>query len=200
MGRCLSAVVVGLLAASHSLVAQDRPTAGPRVEIGLNGGFLGGVFDVSEFQSDIQLSTAGFAPGCRINLSERFALEGIAIADHVEGMRLLTYEMSLVIKRSARPRSRSVRFLRLGGGGRYESERVLESRRENQDHSITVFPPYDHRELTPPDFVLVGIGVRRVVSRHLAITAEVDGIGGKPGFGIQASAGLVVPIGSYRAP
>ena len=135
-----------------------------------------------------------------INLSERFAIEGAAIIDRVETQRGVTYEVGLVINRTRRPQSRWARFLRLGGGGHYESNHVSESQHQNQDRSITAYPAYDYKKFTAPNFFLITTGIRYFAGRHVAIRAEGGGAVGTPGFGIQGSAGIVIPIGSFVLP
>jgi hypothetical protein len=155
---------------------------------------------ISDFHQDVQTATGGLSPGLGINLSERFSLEGSAVIDRVETERVVTYEVSLVINRARRPRSRWIRFLRLGGGGHYEFEHVTESQHQNQDRSISAYPAYDHKKLTGPNFFVITTGIRYLAGRHVAIRAEGGGVIGSPGFGIQASAGIVIPIGSFVLP
>jgi hypothetical protein len=181
------------------LSAQESQTH-PLFELGLSGAFIAGMFDVSDFNGDIQVGAVGLFPNVGFNVSERFAIEGGAIVDRVETERVVTYEVSLVINRTRRPRSRWNRFLRLGGGGHYEFEHVTESQRQNQDGSITAYPAYDHKKLTGPNFFLITTGIRYLAGRHLAIRAEGGGVVGSPGFGIQGSAGIVIPIGSFVLP
>lgn len=195
-----------MLGAAIVLFAITWPAAAqavaspPPIELGLSGAFLGGAFDVSDYYQDVQVATGGLAPSVVINLSERFALEGSAIIDRVEAQRVVTYEVSLVISKAQRPRSRWVRFLRLGGGGHYESNHVSESQHQNQDRSITAYPAYDYKKFTAPNFFLITTGIRYLAGRHVAIRAEGGAAVGTPGFGIQGSAGIVIPIGSFVLP
>jgi hypothetical protein len=167
----------------------------------LSVAFIGvGAFDVSDFHADIQPGTAGFSPNVGLNLSERFSIDGSVVVDRVETERVVTYEVSLVINRARRRPSRWKSFLRLGGGGHYESEHVTESQHQNQDRSITARPAYDHKKLTGPNFFLVTAGSRYLIGRHVAFRADAGGVIGSPGFGIQGAVGMVIPLGSFVLP
>lgn len=198
IGYRLFVVAIGVLALPRAQVAAQTPSTGePRVELGLNGVLFTGYMDLSEFRSDPQLGMIGAGPTLRVNVSERFALESHATISRIEDVSVTVYELSVVVKRRAPSRKPSLPFLRVGAGGRHEFEHVKESRHENQDYSTTVWPAYDHHKLTLPNFIVVGAGLQFVASRHLAVIGELGGVVGSPGLGFRASAGVMVPIGSY---
>jgi hypothetical protein len=199
MARPLFAVILGLVALlQQPLAAQSEPPFEPRVEFGVNGVLLAGLL-VLDFIGDPQSRVAGPAVSVRLNMAERFALEVGGIFAGVDDVTVHYYEASVVIKQRAHQRERWFRFIRVGAGGHHEFIRVGEFRNDNQDHTTTVFPAYDHHKLTAPNFFLAGAGIERVVSSRLAIAAELGGVVGAIGYGLRASAGVVVPLGSYHA-
>ncbi len=94
----------------------------------------------------------------------------------------------------------SLRFFRIGVGGHREVKHVLESKRQNQEGSVTVVPAYTRNKATPPTFAVGGVGLDRAVTRRLAVFTEIDLIlGANPGLGLRASAGMLMPLlGIYR--
>ena len=169
--------------------------ASPRLEVTAEFALMGGLIDVSDLHSDLQLGLSGVGADVRVRLTPRV---GVGIRGLVTtGAQF--YDLATIFHLTSPGRSHT--FLRFGAGGHHEFRDFEESRRTNQDHSTTVFPAYRHQKLTAPNFLVAGAGITRVVSRRFGITAEVDlvagpGVGG--GAGMRASAGVTLPVGAYR--
>ena len=146
------------------------------------------------------MGLSGVGAGVRVRLTPRIGVEVrglVAVGSEVTNSQF--YDFATIVHMTSSGRSH--RFLRFGAGGHHEFRDVPESRRTNQDHSTTVFPAYRHDKVTPPNFIVIGAGITRVVSRKLGIVAEVDAVGGPGvggGAGMRASAGVTLPLGAYR--
>jgi hypothetical protein len=180
--------------------AQSATPLVPRVEVGGGAFLMGGLYwfvDLSEFISDSQLGLAGMEVATRITLATKIALEGRAAFSNTGAVGTTWYDVAAVIRTPPLPH-KWTRFFRLGVGGHREVEDVPESRRQNQDHSTTVFPAYTHYKATPPNLVVGGIGFQRGMSQHLAVAAEADLFAG-PGVGLggRVSVGVLIPLGAY---
>ena len=166
------------------LSAQESQTH-PLFELGLSGAFIAGMFDVSDFNGDIQVGAVGLFPNVGF---QRFGAirdrrgrdrrpRGDRARGHLRGQSGDQQNQAASI--AVEPLSST------WWRGHYEFEHVTESQRQNQDGSITAYPAYDHKKLTGPNFFLITTGIRYLAGRHLAIRAEGGGVVGSPGFGIQ---------------
>jgi hypothetical protein len=172
----------------------------PRLEMTVELGLMGGIIDVSDLQADPQLGLSGIGADVRIRLTPRVGVgvRGlVAVGDEVTHAQF--YDLATIVHLTSPGRVHT--FLRFGAGGHHEFDDVQEIRHTNQDHSTTVFPAYRHQKLTAPNFLIAGAGFTRVLSRRLGITAEADAVAGPgvgSGVGMRASAGVTLPVGTYR--
>lgn len=212
MARCLinrlAAAVVLLGVTASPLAAQTLAADRPLIEVGVSGVLFGGLVDVSDLIGDPQSGAKGFSPHVTVKLTRRLGLEASIDVFRVEkeysaasSARLLSsfHSLGLVIRHRESDDGRSFRFVRVGAGGHFESQRVPETRITRSDRSVVVFPAYQQREFTAVNFGFVGVGVQRTMLSHLAIRGGIDGTIGSSGLGVRLAAGISVPIGSYRA-
>ena len=191
------AAVVTASVAGHAASAAAQPiTSGPpRVEVGVAAIGIGGLVDLSDFEGDPQMSSMGAGPFVVFNPSRTIGIEFSGEILRLDRVQVQFYGLSFLIRRHLRDAPRSFAFWRFGAGGHHEFERVSEYRQTNQDLSVTVYPAYDHHKVTAP-IAIVGGGMQRALSAHVAIRAELDAIAGKLGVGARASAGIVVRVNS----
>ena len=113
---------------SHSEVS-------PRLEVTAEFALMGGLIDVSDLHAGPQLGLSGVGADVRVHLTPRV---GVGIRGLVAtGAQF--YDLATIFHLTSSGRSHT--FLRFGAGGHHEFRDVQESRRTNQDHSTTVFPP-----------------------------------------------------------
>jgi hypothetical protein len=190
------AAVVTASVAGHAASAAAQPiTSGPpRVEVGVAAIGIGGLVDLSDFEGDPQMSSMGAGPFVVFNPSRTIGVEFSGEILRMDRVQVQFYQSSILIRRHLRDAPRSFAFWRFGAGGRHEFERVSEYRRTNQDLSVTVYPAFDRHKVTA--IAIVGVGMQRALSAHVAIRAELDAIAGKLGVGARAAAGIVVRVNS----
>ena len=197
-------VVVLLGVTANPLAAAQAPTAGrPAIELGASGVVFGGLLDVSDFMGDPQTGARGFSPHVTVKLTRRASLEaGVDVfrVSRESGRSVFSsyHRLGLLIRLRETRNGQSFRFINAGVGGHFEAAHVPEIRNTRRDQSVTVYPAYERRELTPVNFGFAGIGVQRTVTSHLAVRGEIDGLVGRIGVGVRLTAGVSVPLGTYR--
>jgi hypothetical protein len=195
----LATVVTSATLSAASVAAQPIAADPPRVEVGVAVVGIGALNDLSDFEGDPQNGSAGAGAFVIFNPSRTVGVEFNGEVLRLARVQLRLFGLSFLIRRHLREAPRSFIFWRFGAGGHDEFERVSERRQTNQDLSVTIYPAYDHRKVTA--FAIVGSGMQRAVSRHVAIRAELDALVGNPlGVGARGSAGIVVRVGSADPP
>jgi hypothetical protein len=193
----LAAVVTASVAGSAASAAAQPITSGPpHVEVGVTAVGIGGLFDLSDFKGDLQGGSVGAGPFVVFNPSKAIGVEFSGEILRLDRVQVQFYELSFLIRRHLPDAPRSFTFWRFGAGGHHEFERVSEYRSTNEDLSVTVYPAYDRHKVTAPNFVIVGRGIQRAVSEHVAIRAELDALVGQGGIGARGCAGIVIRVGS----
>ena len=180
------------------VMAQTPPRQTPRVELGAGVFSIGGFVDVSDFVGHIQLGAQGAEVVVRPRLTDRVALEGRVGFSTVDRVTLNLYDVSVIVRRSPPRQHAWSSWLRFGAGGRREVEEVPETRHENLDRSIIVYPGFTHYKVTPPNIAIVGMGLQRPFARNAALVVDGDVIGGSIGLGLRLSAGVLIPLGVYE--
>jgi hypothetical protein len=183
-------LVLGCLGLSLSSAEAQVSTAGsPRFEIGGQVGpsvFVGGgVF-------------LGVGPRLTLNVTPRDAVE--LTADILPGTEYSgIFGLYFVqYKRIVRPgdRRHSAIFMTVAPGGTFRYYRSPERRHERADGSTVINPAYTSAELGGPLFVSGGVGVERVLARHIAARAEVQAVFSNV-VGIRGVVGVSIPLGAY---
>ena len=189
---------VTLLAAAGILSAmparaQDIRT--PRLEIGAT---FSGI--VPLVIADGPGIVGGVGPRVTVNVSPRFALEGLA--DVLGGLEsygttaLYQAQLKYALRKARAGRAMS---FTVGAAGLAWYDHGDETRITRPDRSIAVYPGYRRFRVRPPDTLSAGLAREEVFGRHtssyLAIQAYFGAIGG---IALRASVGLSFGIGGYR--
>jgi hypothetical protein len=182
----------GILAATPAR-AQDLRT--PRLEIGAT--FSGIVPLVSTDGPGI---VGGVGPRVTVNVSPRFALEGLA--DVLSGLEsygttvLYQAQLKYAVRKA---QAGGVVSFTVGAAGLAWYDHGDETRITRPDRSIAVYPGYRRFRVNPPYTFSAGLAREQVFARHtssyLAVQAYVGEIGG---IALRASVGLSFGIGGYR--
>ncbi len=181
----------GILAATPAR-AQDLKT--PRLEIGAT--FSGIVPLVSADGPGI---VGGIGPRVTVNVSPRFALEGLA--DVLSGLEsygtTALYQTQLKYALRKAPAGRVVSFT-VGAAGLAWYDHGDETRITRPDRSIAVYPGYRGFRVRPPDTFTAGLAREEVFGRHTSSYLAIQGYVGAVGIALRASVGLSFGIGGYR--
>jgi hypothetical protein len=182
----------GILAATPAR-AQDLRT--PRLEIGAT--FSGIVPMVIEDGPGV---VAGVGPRAAVNVSPRFALEGLA--DILGGLEsygttaLYQTQLKYALRKAQAGRVVSVT---VGAAGLAWYHRVHETRVTRPDRSIAVYPGYRRFRVDPPTTFSAGLAREQVFGRHTSSYLAIQGyVGAVGGIALRASVGLSFGIGGYR--
>jgi hypothetical protein len=186
-------VLLVLLALPVRTSGQEGTYHAPRFEIGAGGGLY-----VSALAPGAPLGV--LAVWTTTNLTPRAGLElagdGWAFSDRQDGAYYIRVRYD-VLKPSTRPGV----FVTAGGAGLFNRHPHPEQRLLNPDQSTVVVAAHTYRRLTRPLFGTFGGGLTHVIGRRAAIRGDVQlvvGIDRDFVAVLRMSAGVTIPIGSYR--
>jgi len=182
----------GILAATPAR-AQDLRT--PRLEIGAT---FSGI--VPLVVTDGPGIVGGVGPRVTVNLSPRFALEGLA--DVLGGLEsygttvLYQTQLKYAVRKA---RAGPVLSFTVGAAGLAWYDHGDETRITRPDRSIGVYPGYRGFRVNPPYTFSAGLAREQVFGRHASSYLAVQGyVGEVGGIALRASVGLSFGIGGYR--
>jgi hypothetical protein len=182
----------GILSATPAR-AQDLRT--PRLEIGAT---FSGI--VPLVITDGPGIVGGVGPRVTVNVSPRFALEGLA--DVLAGLEsygttaLYQTQLKYALRKA---RAGGVMSFTVGAAGLAWYDRVHETRVTRPDRSIAVYPGYRQFRVRPPDTFSAGLAREQVFGRHTSSYLAIQGyVGAMGGIALRASVGFSFGIGGYR--
>ena len=188
---------VGLISLVVSGTAGAQTLQVPRVEVGVQAGFLGAI-------AECFCVLPAFGPRFTFNITQQSAIELSAetltpAGPGTYGLYFLQY------KGATRPlssRSGIRPFYTAGTGGYFAYRKVPEHRQGRQDGSVVVYPAHSTGELSRLNIVSFGGGFELGLSRHASFRLEGNGFAVLDSDGFLAYrvlAGVSIPIGGYRA-
>jgi len=187
-----SFAVAGILSATPAR-AQDLRT--PRLEIGAT--FSGIVPLVTTDGPGI---VGGVGPRVTVNVSPRFALEGLAdVLGGLESYGTTVLYQSQLKYAVRKAREGPVLSFTVGAAGLAWYDRVHETRVTRPDRSIAVYPGSRRFRVNPPYTFSAGLAREQVFGRHTSSCLAVQGyVGELGGVALRASLGLSFGIGGDR--
>jgi hypothetical protein len=183
----------GILSATP---ARAQDLRAPRLEIGAT---FSGIVPLVIMEDGPGI-VGGVGPRVTVNVSPRFALEGLA--DVLAGLEsygtTALYQTQLKYALRKARAGRAVSFT-VGAAGLAWYYHGPETRVTRPDRSIAVYPAYRRFRVDPPSTFSAGLAREQVFGRHTSSYLAIQGyVGEFGGIALRASVGLSFGIGGYR--